>query len=273
MKRAIILMTRVPHPGATKTRLMSALCGKACAELHQRFLDDYFQCFASMKGLADYFVAYAPEHVTEAFFEGIPRQYGRFEQRGANIGERMHHAFEVLFERGYGEIVLVGCDAPGLQPNDYRQAFEALATHDMVVSPTFDGGYCLIGLRENFAQLFNNTVGWGGQSVIDRTLSIAKKWGRKAMILKQQWDIDVEEDLLAFCEWIDKDWENRSFYPVRTIQFIEEVLSRDKFQAQGNPVSDSSLSAKQRGLPRLLVWRGNPRRIPGPRGVQRKLSG
>lgn len=273
MKRAIILMTRVPYAGATKTRLMTSLSGEACADLHKSFLEDYFRCFAAMEGWADCFIAYAPEHACELFFQSLPKAYPRFAQRGANIGERMHHAFERVFGLGYDSVVLVGCDAPGLQPKDYQAAFEALFSRDMVVSPTYDGGYCLIGLREKFAPLFINTVRWGGQRVIDRTICIAKDWGRSTALLKVQRDIDVEEDLAAFLEWVDQDRHDRNFYPVSTMRFIEEVLKGNESRAQGGPGKDPSISAKQQGLPSLVTWPDQPSEISGPRGVQRKLSG
>lgn len=232
MKQAIILMTRVPHPGATKTRLMPDLNGFECAEIHRRFLQDYMRCFAQLEDQAHIFVAYAPEHATEAFCRSFPQEVQLFLQRGGNIGERMHHAFVTLFAQGYESVVLVGCDAPGLQPEDYRQAFAGLQEHDIVLSPTYDGGYCLIGLNRSFAPLFINDVRWGKQSVIEQTFFIANEWGRSVKLLRKQRDIDEIADLLEFYQSASKVKSDRAYRPVHTLAYIEEVLNQNESLAQ-----------------------------------------
>lgn len=224
MMEALILMTRIPHRGYTKTRLMPQISPEGCEAIHWSFLRDYFECFDQMKTSRDIFIAYAPEHYEDTFIERIPEGYHHFEQVGKDIGERMLQAFKHVFALGYSKVVLVGCDIPHIQLKTYEAAYLKLDESDMVISPTYDGGYCLIGLKSMFETIFVNDFQWGNQSVVDKTYKIANQLGLDVSILDKYRDIDEYEDLLAL--WHDymdssKQYDHR---PCHTLNYLEEYV-------------------------------------------------
>lgn len=199
---AIILMSRIPYKGMTKTRLMPILSPTECQELHHAFIEDYFLCFHQLNKAIAIFIAYAPENFYPDFLKSIPKDYGHYMQVGDNIGIRMYNAFQHLFDKGYKKVVLVGCDIPHIQSQTYVKAFAALENKDMVISPTYDGGYCLIGLKANCKALFINEMSWGNTSVIDQTYKIANTLNLGVEVLEKHRDIDEFEDLLALQNFI-----------------------------------------------------------------------
>jgi rSAM/selenodomain-associated transferase 1 len=191
------MMTRLPVPGATKTRMMPALTAEECAALHLSFLKDYDGLAASLKGRVNPFVYYAPEHATEDRLSALPLAGERLVQRGDTLGDRMRHAFDLLFVRGYEQIVLVGTDIPHLTPGVIEGAFDTLETADAVIGPTDDGGYYLIGKRAPFPELFSKKLGWGERSVLEETLGIAEESKIRMKTVDRMTDIDTIEDLLS----------------------------------------------------------------------------
>lgn len=220
---ALILMTRIPYRGYTKTRMMPDISALDCEKLHNCFLRDYFSCFDKLSETIDIFISYAPEKFSKDFLKALPAQYQTFPQEGVNIGSRMLKAFERLFDQGYEKVVLVGCDIPQIQQSTYENAYKNLERVDMVISPTDDGGYCLIGLKKNYEPLFINDVSWGEESVIDSTLKTAKEIGLKVSVLDQYRDIDNYEDLLSLQDvyrYSDRFYDN---IPLNTLMFINEI--------------------------------------------------
>lgn len=225
MMEALILMTRIPHRGYTKTRLMPQISPEGCEAIHRSFLLDYFECFDQMQACRDIFIAYAPEHYTTSFLELIPEAYVCFEQVGKDIGERMLQAFKHVFDLGYSKVVLVGCDIPHIQLKTYEAAYLKLDEHDMVISPTYDGGYCLIGLKAMCETIFVNDFKWGKQSVVEKTYKIANQVGLEVSILEKYRDIDEYDDLLAL--WRDyrdtsKTYDHR---PYHTLKYFEGTIN------------------------------------------------
>lgn len=134
MKRALIVFTRVPVAGATKTRLMPYFSAKKCAALHTCFLIDIAsQCDRTE---ADVFVYGTPKeriHELRALFG--ERVFYR-EQQGNDLGERMYHAIKEVLEAGYDACVLIGTDIPEIKSTDLDDAFRALMDCEVVFGPT-----------------------------------------------------------------------------------------------------------------------------------------
>ena len=145
MKRAVICFTRVPVPGKTKTRLMPLLGGKNCARLHTAFLQDLAGVYRQLD--ADLFVAYAPEPHWEPLREIFPFARGFLEQQGADLGQRTDNALRWVLAQGYAACVLTGSDLPLLGKAHFESAFAALEGADLVIGPSRDGGYYLIGMK------------------------------------------------------------------------------------------------------------------------------
>lgn len=227
MMEALILMTRIPYRGNTKTRLMPILSPIHCEELHQAFLEDYFECFKGFEDNRQIFIAYAPENFYESFLDRIPVGYENFVQEGNDIGERMLKAFNYVFNQGYHKVVLVGCDIPHIQPETYNQAFEKLNESDIAICPTYDGGYCLIGMKTVCKELFVSDFKWGNQSVVERTYSIANVKNLKVSILEKYRDIDEYSDLIALQNQFNKNLDSKKHVPRHTLRYLE-MLAEEK---------------------------------------------
>ncbi|KIR01984.1 Glycosyl transferase, family 2 [Lachnospiraceae bacterium TWA4] len=144
MKRAIIVFTRIPKAGQTKTRMMPYLSGKQCKELHQCFLKDILNECRKVK--ADIFICYTGGTITK------PRY---FKQVGESLGERMVNAMKKVLDKGYNSCILIGTDIPELRASDLNKAFDKLTYSDLVFGPSVDGGYYLVGMNTLHKEVFN----------------------------------------------------------------------------------------------------------------------
>ncbi|SHJ88322.1 hypothetical protein SAMN02745912_01477 [Paramaledivibacter caminithermalis DSM 15212] len=230
--KALILMTRVPMPGRTKTRLMKILSGEECANLHKCFLLDLFNVFEFIKEDIDIYLTYTPE---ESFFlmkDYIPGYIKCFPQHGKNLGEKMFNGFRYLFNKGYTKLALMGADIPDIQPDDIKKSFEVLENSDVVLGPTTDGGYYFIGMKKAYENLFEDKLKWGNKSVLEGTIDIANGLDLEIGFANKFRDIDTKEDLIAFIEEIDNKKDRLDVVPYNTINYLNNLWS-DKHYVKG----------------------------------------
>lgn len=192
MKKAWICFTRVPKPGVTKTRLMSILTGEQCAALHTAFLRDLAAIHPQVG--ADLFVAYTADPQWEMLKPLFPAAAGFFPQEGADLGEKMYHAICHVLLLGYDRVILTGADLPLMTPEHLHSGFEALATADIVLGPTSDGGYYLVGMKQPHRAVFENQS-YGGASVLENTVAAAENASLTVELAKTCDDVDTPEDL------------------------------------------------------------------------------
>ena len=190
----LIIFGRYPVPGRTKTRLIPALGPAGAADLQRRLTEDILEMarrFAKPRKIE-----------VEICFEGGSKQKMRrwlgsketlSRQVSGNIGERMQSAFLNAFQRDAKRVVLLGTDIPQLNTDHLKQAFNALAENDVVIGPSTDGGYWLIGANHP-VDLFKG-IHWSTNVVFSQTLALAKKQGLRVKTLSPLNDIDRAEDL------------------------------------------------------------------------------
>lgn len=191
----IILFTRLPKPGYTKTRLIPALGAKGAADLQRRMTMhtlDRAQCAARRYGFA-LEVHYAGGERAD-FQQWLGADLDYWPQAPGDLGARMAQAFGSAFERGFRSVVLIGTDCPQLEVNILREAFSSLESLDLVLGPARDGGYYLIGLRCPSPELFVG-VAWGTETVLEETLSRAKDARRSLCQIEMLSDVDRPEDV------------------------------------------------------------------------------
>lgn len=194
-RKALILFTRFPEPGATKTRLIPALGPDGAAALQRQLTEK------ALRQAEDFRLQGNVE--LEIHFEGgSPASMGQWlgqhifkPQAAGTIGERMEQAFSQAFACGMAAVVLIGTDCPGITADILRQAFQALRGNDLVLGPALDGGYYLIGLSKPHPFLFHD-IAWGTSAVLQQTLSQAQ--GLQVYQLPSLNDIDRPEDLHHF---------------------------------------------------------------------------
>ena len=145
-------------------------------------------------------VVYYSEKVEENdFWEA--RLFEKKLQKGADLGERMQHAFETAFEQGYQKVLIIGSDLFDLKSIHITTAFEALENHDLTIGPSLDGGYYLLGMKELYPAVFKNKK-WGTDSILGNTLKDLQQQNVK--LLEALNDIDTFEDLQQQPELLKK---------------------------------------------------------------------
>lgn len=194
-KNALIIFTREPVPGKTKTRLMTSYTAEQCARLHECFLRDIEGRLGGVD--ADVFVAYTggePVLLGSIFRDAFSA--GRaFEQQGSGLGERMENAFRTVFDmNAYGRVILTGTDIPELRAETVNDAFGKLEGSDVVLGPTADGGYYLIGMKEVHHGAFDVKL-YGTGTVYEETLSAIREGGLSVSEADIYHDIDEPYDV------------------------------------------------------------------------------
>ena len=201
MRRAIILFTRVPIPGQTKTRLMPFLRGEDCAALHSEFIRNAsYACRGVDAELLVYYTEghdHTPKDGVNLLKKLIKDAKGFYPQKGEGLGERMSQAFAESFAMGYERALLVGTDIPQISADIFRKAFQQLDRCDVVINPTEDGGYYLIGLKEALDDIWE-VPHYGTNTVFQDTLCQLEKAGLNVCEGQRLRDIDTKEDLLAW---------------------------------------------------------------------------
>lgn len=188
-------MAKEPLPGQVKTRLCSSCTLEEAAELYRCFLLDTFDLVASLQGIM-VTVAYFPSEAEAAFKAMAPPAFELMPQRGADLGERLSSAFEQLFSLGYERVVAIGADSPTLPSEYIERALESLARaeNDVVLGPSADGGYYLIGMKAFHPELFQG-VAMGTERVLSQTLQRAHRANLGVSLLPPWYDVDTQDDL------------------------------------------------------------------------------
>ena len=190
----LIIFCRYPLPGQVKTRLIPALGPASAADLHRRLTEKTLKT-------AKAFEVYRGVRVEIRFDGGSKRRMHRWLGSGpffslqepGDLGERMHTAFLAAFQSNATRMVLIGTDIPDLRPDHLTQAFDALEENDLVLGPSIDGGYWLIGLRKP-ADLFAG-INWGTREVLQKTIALANRHGLRTHMLDPLRDLDTPDDL------------------------------------------------------------------------------
>ena len=193
-QKALIIFTRNPELGKVKTRLATTIGDAAALEVYHKLLEHTVDITQALK--VDKFVFYS-EQIQENDHWDTTIYYKEL-QKGTNLGERMHHAFELLFKKGYRQIIIVGSDIFELTTKNIQEAFTGLDTANFVVGPALDGGYYLLGMNTLNKSLFKHKK-WGTSTVLKATLkNLANE---KVALLATKNDIDTYDDLKKSSEF------------------------------------------------------------------------
>ena len=191
-KNALVIFARDPLVGQVKTRLNPFLDLRTTCELYTCFLSDSLDTICAVES-ADYFVGIYPSS-TSGFFERLDPSLSisTFVQEGKDLGDRMKNTFSARFAEGYEQIVIIGADSPSLPLAYIRQAFGS--KQDVVLGPSVDGGYYLIGMRGKLVNLFDG-IRWGEDTVLEETRQKLEESGVSLELLPFWYDVDRSDDL------------------------------------------------------------------------------
>jgi len=188
MKRLLIIFTRNPELGKCKTRLAATVGDEAA-------LDIYIFLLKHTVSITENLEVTKQVHYSIKVRDNDLWNDSKFEKKqqyGADLGLRMHHAFQEGFKEGYQQIIIIGSDLYDVSQDDLENAFNQLENHDFVIGPAEDGGYYLLGMKRLLPELFQNK-NWGTSSVLKDTLTNLEN--ESLQLLPQKNDVDYYEDI------------------------------------------------------------------------------
>jgi rSAM/selenodomain-associated transferase 1 len=195
----IQVFCKAPIAGQVKTRLMTVLTAEKARQVHIELTQRLLKLLHNA-ALCPVQLWCSPT-IEFDFFKQQASTYNLtlHQQENRGLGERMFHALNVGLQN-FQHVLLVGCDCPTLISNDFEQAILALKKNtDVVLAPTEDGGYILIGVNQPQADLLSDVeMPWGTSEVLAITRQRMQQQKLNAHEIRQQWDIDTPEDLKRY---------------------------------------------------------------------------
>ncbi len=197
--RAVInIFAKSPIPGTVKTRMRPPLSVEECLELYLALVRHTVEVVRSLD---------SPDIEKFVFLTGSPEDASRYAmelgisedvrieiQSDGDLGNRMIHALEKQFRDGFLKVLFIGTDSPLLKAEDLEAAIEELTEHPVVIGPTEDGGYYLIGFSACLPSILRG-IEWGSPLVYLQTLELLERHGLPWKRLKEGFDVDNFEDL------------------------------------------------------------------------------
>jgi hypothetical protein len=191
--RTLVIMAKAPRPGMVKTRLSQSLPSPAVTALYRCLLED---TVALAKSLTSVEVAVmCPESDEQELAALLCNTVQIVAQKGEGLAAGLTSVFRHFTAAGGQHVVAFNSDSPHLAPTVLDSAFEILATHDVVVGPTHDGGYYLVGAKVAHPSLFDGE-GMGTRSALDRLRTRTKRLELSTGFTEPFYDIDVADDLI-----------------------------------------------------------------------------
>ena len=266
MPERLIVFTRFPEPGKTKTRLIPALGESGAADLQRRMTEHFLAIAARVND--------RPDLNLEIRYEGgnadsmrrwLGSQLVYRAQGSGDLGRRMARAFKDAFRDSKGRAVIVGSDIPGVSEDVILQAFEGLQKNDLVLGPAHDGGYYLIGMKHSlsaatYSRLFEG-INWGSPNVLSQTLQAAGESGLHFLLLESLDDVDRPEDLPIWHEFKQNDANpaksqrisiiiptlNEAATIARTLRHLEGIDNLEVIVVDGGSKDETAALAESRG--------------------------
>ena len=189
----LVIMAKAPQPGMVKTRLAQSLPAEVVTGLYRCFLEDTIRLAQSLGTVDVAIVCPAPDVSTLSALAG--KSVHVVAQQGQGLAAGLTSVFAYFAAAGQPRVVAFNSDSPHLPASLLQSAFEALATCDVVVGPTHDGGYYLVGAKASHAGLFD-ADGLGKSNALERLLARTQALGLSVNLLDVFYDVDVATDLL-----------------------------------------------------------------------------
>jgi rSAM/selenodomain-associated transferase 1 len=250
---ALAVMTKAPQAGRVKTRLVPPLTPEEAAELNKCFLRDTAAAISSAcsrrpagdEKKIDFkpeagashseaataacgIAVYTPVGAESAYNDILPVDFSLLPQRGDRFGERLYLAVEDLFKCGFASVCLIDSDSPTVPAKNFAEAVELLSARGdrVVLGPSDDGGYYLIGVKKPHRHLFEQ-IDWSTERVLNQTIQRATEIGLEIELLPTGYDVDDGASLRRLCNEILADTTAADVAPY-TRQFLASFVERKK---------------------------------------------
>lgn len=186
----LLIFVKNPVAGKVKTRLAASVGDEKALEIYRHLLAITKNAAAGTG--ASLQVWYSDKVEQEDLWED--GKFSKFRQAGDNLGARMRNAFNRAFEEGADKVVIIGSDCPGLTTEHLQDAYRILDERDVVIGPSADGGYYLLGMNRCLPALFAG-IEWSTPEVLGQTKRILNENSISYSELELLNDIDTAEDL------------------------------------------------------------------------------
>jgi uncharacterized protein len=243
---ALAVMTKAPQAGRVKTRLVPPLTPEEAAELNKCFLRDTAVAISSAccrrpvgdeetTARASAIAVYTPVGAELAYRDILPADFSLLPQRGDKFGERLYLAVEDLFKCGFESVCLIDSDSPTVPPENFAEAVELLSTAEdrVVLGPSDDGGYYLIGVKKPHRHLFAQ-IDWSTERVLNQTRQHATEIGVEVKLLPTGYDVDDGASLRRLCNELLGEQGDDSAAP-NTRKFLAGLGAQKKLQDRRSP--------------------------------------
>jgi uncharacterized protein len=212
-KNCLIFFLKYPEEGKVKTRLSETIGTTQATELYKYFVADILETINHID--SDIVICFAPLEKENEMKNLLGFNFLFSPQIGNSLGERMSNSFSEAFNMNYEKVVLIGSDMPQLKEEIIEEAFKGLNSKKVVLGPTKDGGYYLIGFKKHTFQ--ENTfegIKWSSDSVLKDTIQKIGEGNFQVSLLPELTDIDNFDDLNEF-------YSNRKNKKLKTYKYLE----------------------------------------------------
>ena len=194
---SLIVFVKNPIPGAVKTRLQTRYTPDQVVALYTAFVRDVLARAESID-VDRRVIAFDPpdaESEVSSLFGGEVKALWEFvPQVQDDLGVRMREALVQELDAGASAAVLIGTDIPSLPVHHITQAFDLLRAKDVVLGPSIDGGYYLVGVSKSTPEIFED-VEWSTPSVLTQTIDRIQRAGNTLGLVPPWFDVDTPDEL------------------------------------------------------------------------------
>jgi len=197
---SILVFAKSPASSAVKTRMQPPLSNQECLTLHNALLRYTLAKLRDLEKPKISTVLYLTGSLVQAHRYrldlGLAKELEIDIQIGRDLGERLVNALNTKFDEGFGKVIFVGTDTPLLSGEQIAKAVAELSRHEVVIGPTLDGGYYLIGFSARISAVLKG-ISWGTAQVYQQTVDLLRLHQVRWKSLEPGSDVDTYEDLIA----------------------------------------------------------------------------
>lgn len=198
IKTAYLIFSKIPELGQVKTRLATDLSVEKATAIQAKMLQHLFWISTQLGPTFTSFFFYQgqdPQKIA-AFLKSVPANLQCYPQTTGSLGQKMAQAMQQIQTQGYDQVILTGSDIPQVTSALLQQAQALLVKNDLILGPTFDGGYYLIGTKtQDVTPFLTADISWSTNSVLQTTKDLIQQQHLTLGLLPTMVDVDFEADL------------------------------------------------------------------------------